>query len=60
MLEERKDIDAVVIATPDHLHAVHRDRIAMQLGKHVYVQKPLAWSVYESRLWQRWPQTRRS
>jgi predicted dehydrogenase len=49
MLEERKDIDAVVIATPDHTHAVIAIA-AMQLGKHVYVQKPMAWSVYESRL----------
>jgi predicted dehydrogenase len=49
MLEERKEIDAVVIATPDHTHAVIAVA-AMQLGKHVYVQKPMAWSVYESRL----------
>ncbi len=48
MLEERKDIDAVMIATPDHLHAIQASA-AMQLGKHVYVQKPLAFSVHESR-----------
>lgn len=43
-----KEIDAVVIATPDHTHAVAAIA-CMQLGKHVYVQKPLTHSVYESR-----------
>ncbi len=49
MLEKRKDIDAVMIATPDHTHAVIA-LAAMDLGLHVYVQKPLAWSVEECRL----------
>ena len=48
MLEQQKDIDGVVIATPDHTHAVIA-MAAMSLGKHVYVQKPLCWSVEEAR-----------
>ena len=51
MLEERKDIDGVVIATPDHMHAMIA-KAAMELGKHVYVEKPLTWSVHESRVLQ--------
>jgi predicted dehydrogenase len=48
MLEKQKDIDAVVIATPDHTHAVIA-MAAMRAGKHVYLQKPLTHDVHEAR-----------
>jgi predicted dehydrogenase len=50
MLEkEHKHIDAVTVSTPDHMHAVI-GMSAMQLGKHVYIQKPLAHDIYEVRM----------
>ncbi|MFN0119658.1 MAG: Gfo/Idh/MocA family protein, partial [Blastocatellia bacterium] len=49
MLESQKDIDAIVVATPDHTHAVIA-RAAMELGKHAYVEKPLTWSIHEARV----------
>jgi predicted dehydrogenase len=48
MLDKQKDIDAVVIATPDHTHAVV-GMACMATGKHVYIQKPIAHSVWEAR-----------
>ncbi len=43
------DIDGVVVATADHTHAIISAH-AITMGKHVYLQKPLTHSVYESRL----------
>ncbi len=48
MLAREKDIDAVLIATPDHVHAVAAVH-AMRAGKHVYCEKPLAHNVWECR-----------
>jgi len=52
MLARQRDLDAVLVATPDHMHAPVA-AAAMRAKKHVYVQKPLTWSVYESRLLKR-------
>ncbi len=46
-LLEQEDIDAVMIATPDHVHAV-ATMAALNRGKHVFCEKPLTYSVYEA------------
>ncbi len=48
MFDQQKDIEAVIVATPDHTHAVIA-MAAMDMGKHVYVQKPLTYSIHEAR-----------
>ncbi len=48
MLEKEKAIDAVLVATPDHNHAI-ACMAAISLGKHVYCEKPLAHSIHEVR-----------
>ena len=47
-LLDRKDIDAVVIATPDHWHAI-QTIMACQAGKDIYVEKPLSVTIHEGR-----------
>lgn len=47
--KEHKNIDAVIVTTPDHMHAVQA-LAAMQLGKHVYVEKPLTHDIHEARI----------
>jgi len=48
-LLENKDIDAVIIATPNHLHSLIAIA-ALQAGKHVYVEKPVSHNIHEGRI----------
>jgi predicted dehydrogenase len=49
LAKEKNNIDAVSVSTPDNTHAV-ATIAAMQLGKHVYTQKPLTHDIYEARM----------
>ena len=48
MIDKEKEIDAVLIGTPDHTHAVIA-AYAMNAGKHVFVEKPMTKTIYEAR-----------
>jgi len=48
LLDESRDIDAITVSTPDHMHAAPT-LAAMRLGKHVFTQKPLTHTIHESR-----------
>jgi len=49
MLEKEKHIDAITVSTPDHTHAVIA-MMAIKMGKHVFVQKPLTHTIKEARM----------
>lgn len=46
--KEARNLDSVNVSTPDHMHAIQAIE-AMRLGKHVYIQKPLASTLFETR-----------
>lgn len=47
--KEAKNIDAVIVSTPDHMHYAIGSG-AMQLGKHIYLEKPLTHDIWEARM----------
>jgi len=49
MLEKEKNLDAITVTTPDHTHAVIA-MMAIQMGKHTFVQKPLTHTIKEARM----------
>jgi predicted dehydrogenase len=49
MLEKEKSLDAIMVSTPDHTHAVIA-MMAIQMGKHTFVQKPLTHTIKEARV----------
>ncbi|MCB0685884.1 MAG: Gfo/Idh/MocA family oxidoreductase [Saprospiraceae bacterium] len=49
MLEKESSLDAILCATPDHLHA-YVSLLSMRAGKHVYCEKPLTHNIWEARM----------
>ncbi len=48
MLDTEKGLDAIIISTPDHMHGI-QGMMAMEMGKHVYIEKPLSHDIDEAR-----------
>ena len=58
MLDKQKNIDAVTISTPDHVHAPAAI-YAMLRGKHVYIQKPMTHNISEARILLKWRENKK-